>query len=126
MRPRSQKNLETLATAESRCAATHPAWCDRARCSANPASQANGCRPGVGGEHRCAPVWLDLTCASRLPGSGGEACLTEAVAPWPCSTDLPGRVGNDEVFVSVEYAARVLSALYVLANAAGAGRGDRR
>ena len=34
----------------------HPAWCDRSRCTADPASQANGYRPGIGGEHMSAPI----------------------------------------------------------------------
>ncbi len=107
---------------ETPCGATHPAWCDRTRCTANPARQANGHRPGEGGQHRSAPVRLDLTCAFPLPANAGEAYLTEAIAPWPCSTYLHIRTGEDEVFMPVEYAAPVLSALMMLAAAAEAAR----
>ncbi len=74
----------------------------RTRCTANPARQANGYRPGEGGQHRSAPVRLDLTCAFPLPANASEAYLTEAVAPWPCSTYLHIRTGEDEVFMPVD------------------------
>lgn len=61
-----------------------PAWCDRTRCTADPANQANGYRTGAGGEHRSAPVPLNLTTAMWLPVRDGTAWLTEACAPWPC------------------------------------------
>lgn len=98
----------------TRRANRHPARCDRSRCTADPASQANGYRPGVGGEHRSAPVPLDLTCAMWLPSRAGEAWLTEAVAPWPCSTYLRIRVGDAEMAMAVEGARPVLSALAML------------
>ncbi|MDG4798831.1 hypothetical protein [Micromonospora sp. WMMD1082] len=107
----SQKNLGPVETTPDQ---GHPAWCDRAGCTANPASQANGYRAGVGGEHRSAPLRLDLSCAFPLPKPAGEAYLTEAVAPWPCSTYLRIRVGDAEVSISVERAAPVLSALHML------------
>lgn len=95
----------------------HPAWCDRSRCTANPSGQANGYRSGLGGEHRSAPVPLDLTCAMWLPGHAGEAWLTEAVAPWPCATYLHIRAGDAETAMAIEDARPVLSALAMLAAA---------
>ncbi|MFY1673164.1 hypothetical protein ACN27G_24895 [Plantactinospora sp. WMMB334] len=60
---------------------------------------------------------LDLAAAFPLPKPAGEAYLTEAVAPWPCSTYLRIRVGDAEVAMPVEQAASVLSALGMLAAA---------
>src|SRR5262249_37089889 len=71
---------------------------DRTRCTATPANEANGSRPA------------------------GEAYLTEAVAPWPCSTYLHIRAGEDEISMPVEYAAPVLSAPMTLTAAAEAAR----
>jgi hypothetical protein len=121
MNEKSQSDHGSPVSAEIRCAATHPAWCDRVRCTADLASQAAGYRAGVGGEHRSAQVPLDLTCAMWLPGRAGEACLTQAVAPWPCSTYLRVCVADAEVSMPVEYAALVLSALLALAMAGQAG-----
>lgn len=92
----------------------HPGWCDRSRCTANPASQANGYWPGVGGEHRSAPVLLDLNSAFPLPEPTGEAYLSEAVAPWLCATYLRLRVGDAELSIPVEQAAPLLSVLRAL------------
>jgi hypothetical protein len=104
----------------SPAAIVHPAWCVGAWCTANPGSHANGYRPGEDGGHRSAPVPLDLRCAFPLPANAGETYLTEAVAPWPCSTCLHIRVGDREVSMPVEYAAPVLSALMMLTAAAEA------
>jgi hypothetical protein len=120
MSEKSQSDHGSLVSAGNRCTATHPAWCDRVRCTADPASQAAGYRAGVGGERQSAPVRLDLTCASWLPGRAGEAWLTQAVAPWPCSY-LHVRVADAEVSMPVEYAAPHLSALLMLAMAGRAG-----
>ena len=92
----------------------HPAWCDRTRCTADPASQAGGYRPGVGGEHRSAPVPLNLSTAMWLPVRDGTAWLSEACAPWPCSPYLRVQVGDVELSMSVDYAAPVLDALSTL------------
>lgn len=122
MNVKSQKDLEALTATETRCAIRHPAWWDRAR-TANSAGQANGYRPGEGGEHRSAPVPLDLTCTFPLPSNAGEAYLTEAVAPRLCSTYLHDWVDDGEVAMPAGYAAQVLSALYMLTAADEAGRG---
>jgi hypothetical protein len=121
MSEKSQIDHGSLVSAQNRCATTHPAWCDRTRCTADPASQAAGYRPGVGGEHRSAPVPLDLTCAFPVPARAGEACLTQAVSPWPCSTYLRVRVADVELSMPVEYAAPQVSALLLLARAGQAG-----
>jgi hypothetical protein len=95
-------------------AAGHPAWCDRSRCTADPASQANGYRPDIGGEHRSAPVPLNLTTAMWLPVRDGTAWLSEACAPWPCAVFLRVQVGDEELSMSADYAAPVLDALSTL------------
>lgn len=43
----------------------HPAWCDRSRCTADPASQANGYRPAIGGEHKPGRVRGPLQLLQR-------------------------------------------------------------
>ena len=91
----------------------HPAWCDRTRCTADPASQANGYAPGVGGEHRSAPIPLDLT-TTMLPIREGTAWLSEACAPWRCSVFLRVQVGDVELSMAGNYAAPVLDALSAL------------
>ncbi len=112
---------DTSARAESRpcsapdsCAQTHPVWCDHTRCTADPASQAHGYRPGVGGEHRSTPVPLNLTTAMGLPVRDGTAWLSEACAPWPCAVFLRVQVGDVELSMSADYAAPVLDALSTL------------
>src|SRR5262245_2516620 len=121
MNEKSQNDHGSLVPAGNRCAATHPAWCDHARCTADPVSQADGYRAGAGGEHRSAPVPLDLTCAMLLPGRAGEAWLTQAVAPWPCSTYLRVRIADAELSMPVEHAVTQISALLRLVMAGQAG-----
>jgi hypothetical protein len=100
--------------------ATHPAWCDPIRCTANPASQADGYRSGVGGEHRSVPIPLDLTTAMWLPVRDGTAWLTQACAPWECAVFLRVQVGDLELSMSADYAAPVLDTLStLLASATG-------
>jgi len=111
MSVRSQDNSASTARSENRCATSHPAWCDRDRCTADPACQARGYRPGAGGEHRSAPVPLDLSYAMWGPGLSGEAYLTESVAPWRCSTYLHIRAGDTRIAMAVDKAAPVFSAL---------------
>jgi hypothetical protein len=101
-------------SAPNPCAQTHPAWCDPMRCTADPASQAHGYRPGFGGEHRSAPVPLNLTTAMWLPVRDGTAWLSEACAPWPCAVFLRVLVGDLELSVSADYAAPALDALSTL------------
>ena len=91
-----------------------PAWCDRTQCTTEPASQANGYRPGVGGEHRSAPIQLNLTTATWLPVRDGTAWLSKACAPWPCSPYLRVQVGDVELSMPADYAAPVLDALSTL------------
>jgi hypothetical protein len=119
MRPKRQNDLEVMMATENRCAVRHPAWCDRTRCTANPAATTGaGYRPASAGQHQSAPIPLDLTCAFPLQGDAGETYVTEAVAPWPCSTYLHVRVRDADVSMPAEYAARVLSALNMLTVAA--------
>ncbi|QOC95410.1 hypothetical protein [Micromonospora craniellae] len=92
----------------------HPAWCDRSRCTADPTSQAGGYRPGAGGEHRSAPIPLNLTTAVWLPARDGTAWLSEACAPWPCAVFLCVQVGEVELFMPADSAAPVLDALSTL------------
>ena len=105
------------------CEPTHPAWCDLARCTADPGSQANGYRAGVGGEHRCAPVPLNLTTATWLPSRQGTAWLSEACAPWPCAVFLNIQVGDLELSMSADYAAPVLDVLSTLLASAATAEG---
>jgi hypothetical protein len=91
----------------------HPAWCDRSRCTADPASQAGRYRPDAEGEHRSAPLPLNLTTA-MLPVRDGTAWLSEACAPWPCAVFLRVLVGDVELSMSADYAAPVLDALSTL------------
>ena len=95
-------------------AARHPGWCDPTRCTADPASQANGYRSGVGGEHRSAPISLDLTTAFWLPVRDGTAWLTEAYAPWPCDAYLRVQVGEEELSMPADHTWRVIDALSTL------------
>ena len=92
----------------------HPAWCDHTRCTADPASQAEGYRPAAGGEHRSAPIPLNLTTAVRLPVRDGTAWLTEACAPWPCEPFLRLRVGDAYQSMPADHARRVIDALSTL------------
>jgi hypothetical protein len=92
----------------------HPPWCDRPRCTADPASQANGYRSGVGGEHRSAPVPLNLATGQWLPVRAGTAWLTQACAPWPCEPYLRVQVGDMHLSMPADNARRVLDALSTL------------
>ena len=103
----------------------HPAWCDRTRCTADPASQAGGYLPDAGGEHRSAPIPLNLTTA-MLPVRDGTAWLSEACAPWPCAVFLRAHVGDVELSMSADYAAPVLDALSALLASAGTPEGVTR
>jgi hypothetical protein len=118
MTEKSQNCRDGVFPAQAPCPPTaparHPVWCDPTRCSADPASQAGGYRPGVGGEHRSAPIPLNLTTAQWLPGPDGTAWLTEACAPWQCAVFLRVQVDNLELPMSADYAAPVLDALSTL------------
>jgi hypothetical protein len=92
----------------------HPEWCDRSRCTADPASQADGYLPAGGGEHRSAPIQLNLTTAMWLPARDATAWLTEACAPWPCDVFLRIEVGETELSMSADYARPVIDALSAL------------
>jgi hypothetical protein len=98
----------------SHCTPAHPVWCDFARCTADPASQADGYRPGVGGEHRSAPVPLNLTTAMWLSVRDGTAWLSQACAPWECAVFLCVQVGDLELSMSADYAEPLLNALVTL------------
>lgn len=102
----------------------HPTWCDRTRCTANPAATTgNGYRATTAGQHQSAPIRLDLTTVIALPPRISEAYLTEAVAPWPCETYLRLRHGDAEIAMTASDAARALSALRLLtATAEAEGR----
>jgi len=71
----------------------HPAWCDRALCTA-PAEQPAEMNAQAGWHHVSAPVPLGLRTAGSLvlPASDGggtvTAQLAQAVAPWRCETYL--------------------------------------
>ena len=110
----TQEHLNPQAQPATTCRADrHPAWCDRSRCTADPASQAGGYRPDAGGEHRSSPVPLNLTTA-MLPVRDGTAWLSEACAPWPCAVYLRVQVGDVELSMSADYAAPLIDALSAL------------
>src|SRR5262249_1380491 len=93
----------------------HPAWCDVTRCTAAPASQANGYRPGVGGEHRSALIPINLPPITAPPVRGpATGWLTQGCAPWSCHIFLWMRVGELELSISVDYAKPALDALVTL------------
>jgi hypothetical protein len=95
----------------------HPAWCDRTRCTADAAGQANGYRSDVRGEHRSALIRLNLTTA-LLPVRDGTAWLTEACVPWPCDAFLRVQIGDVELSMSADYATPLLDALLPLLTSA--------
>lgn len=89
-------------------------WCDPARCTADTASQADGYRSDLAGEHRSAPIPLNLTTAIGVPARDGAAWLSEACAPWPCDVYLRVQVGDAELSLQAGYATPVLDALSTL------------
>jgi hypothetical protein len=115
---RSQSDHNHVYAAQDLCAsadaARHPAWCDPNLCTADPASQTNGYRPGVGGEHRSAPIPLDPTRASTLPSRVATVWLSEACAPWRCDVHLRVHIGDFEFSMSADYANQVLEDLSTL------------
>jgi hypothetical protein len=96
----------------------HPAWCDPKRCTGKPAATTRDGYRAVGavgaGEHRSAPVPLDLAAAWLLPDRSGSAYLSQGVAPWTCSTYLRVEVGAAAVALPVDAAQPVLAALSAL------------
>ncbi len=118
MSEKCQKDLEGISAAQPASTpaapANHPASCDRTRCTANPASQANGYRPSVGGEHQSVPIRLNLTTAIWLPVRDGTARLSQACAPWECAVYLRVQFGDVELSMPAEDATPVLDALSTL------------
>jgi hypothetical protein len=97
----------------------HPAWCDLTRCTADPVSQADGYRSGVGGEHRSAAIPVDLRGAFCLPVREAAVWLSEACAPWRCATYLRIGFGETELSMPIENGLPALDALAaMLASAA--------
>jgi hypothetical protein len=84
----------------------HPPSCNRSRCTADPASQANGYQPDLGGEHRSAPVPLNLATGQWLPIRDGTAWLSEACASWPREPYLRVQVGGTHLSMPVGDACR--------------------
>jgi|GEM_PF-5347992 len=103
-------------------AVAHPTWCDPAWCTADPAAvTAAGYRAGSGGQHRSAPIRLDLGGAVWLPAPEGTACLTESVAPWSCAPFLRVQVGAADLSMPADLAGPVLLALSALTGLARVG-----
>jgi hypothetical protein len=123
-RAQEQRNPHPQLTQTGR-AADHPAWCDLTRCTADPASQANGYRSD-GGEHRSAPVAVSLAAAVLLPVRDGTAWLSEACAPWTCDTYLRVQVGDVHLSMPAENARRVLADLSALLCRAPSAEGVTR
>lgn len=112
-RAQEQRNPEPQPTQTGRTE-EHPMWCDPTRCTADPASQADGFRSDLGGEHRSAPVPVRLTSAVLLPVRDGTAWLTSACAPWTCDTYLRVQVGDVHLSMPAADARRVLADLSAL------------
>jgi hypothetical protein len=104
-------------------AVRHPAWCDPTRCTADPASQTDGYRSDLGGEHRSAPVPVRLTSSVLLPVRDGTAWLSKACAPWTCATYLLVQVGDLHLSMPVADARRVLADLSALLGLAATAEG---
>lgn len=115
---RSQSDNDCVSPAQngygSAETARHPAWCDPALCTADPASQTDGYPAEPGGEHRSAPIPLNLTTAFMLPAREGRAWLTEACAPWCCAVYLRIQVGDLELSLAADYAGQVIAGLSTL------------
>ena len=102
----------------------HPSWCEPALCTADPTGTSmDGYRAGAGGQHRSAPVPLDLRSAMWPPARTGTAYLTESVAPWKCSVYLRIQVGDTELSMTVDHVSPVLDALSALVATARAVEG---
>ncbi|MEV6926734.1 hypothetical protein AB0M46_19825 [Dactylosporangium sp. NPDC051485] len=113
------KSQGTFTTTETTPDQAHPAWCDHTRCTADPATQASGYRSGIGGEHRSADLPLNLRAGMWPIPPRAVAFLTEAVAPWRCSTYLRITVeGDTELSMPVDNAAPLLAALSALVGSA--------
>jgi len=91
---------------------THPGWCDPAVCTAVAASGVlDSWLAGGGGQHRSAPIPVDLTGAIRLPQQTGTAYLTAAAAPWQRRPYRHLQLGSAELCLPTEAAGPVLAAL---------------
>ena len=121
-RAQQQRNLQPQPAQTGR-SDDHPAWCDPIRCTADPASQTDGYRSDLGGEHRSAPVPVRLTAAVLLPVRDGTAWLTSACAPWTCATYLRVQVGDVHLSMPVADARRVLADLSALLSLASTAEG---
>lgn len=99
----------------------HPAWCDRALCTA-PAEQPT--EYGPRGHHLSALVELDIQdvrTGGMVPVGEVTAQLRQEVALWPCEPDVRitfGSYGDDGMDLTVIQAAAAAAALGELAAAA--------
>ncbi|MBO3737987.1 hypothetical protein [Actinoplanes flavus] len=108
----SENRQDLSPTAKTAPDQQHPAWCDPSRCTAEPSTQADGYRSGVGGEHRSADLPLAVRPAVWPTPDRIEAFLTEAIAPWRCATFLRIMADGEEVAsIPAESAAPILAAL---------------
>jgi hypothetical protein len=84
------------------------------RCTADPASQTDGYRSDLGGEHQSAPAPVRLGAAVLSPVRDGTAWLSEACAPWTCATYLRVQLGDLHLSMPADDARRVLADLSAL------------
>jgi hypothetical protein len=89
-------------------------WREPVRCTADPASQGNGYQPGVGGQHRPAPIPLNLTHGPLAARPARDGLAVKLCAPWRCATYLRWQVGDTKLAMPVDYAAPVLDAFSTL------------
>jgi len=102
----------------------HPAGCDPAGCTAVAASAVLGSYlAGSGGQHRSAPIPVDLSEAVWLPQRIGAGYLTGAAAPWRGTPCLHVRLGQAELSLPSDAAGPVLAALSGLVASARCGAG---
>jgi hypothetical protein len=112
----SEKSRDEFTTPETGPEQRHPTWCDRSRCTADPASQADGYRSAAGGQHRSADLPVAVRATVWPTPDRIEAYLTEAIAPWRCATFLHiAADGMEIVSMPVESATPILAALSGLA-----------
>lgn len=92
----------------------HPAWCNPARCDADPAAATiAGYSAGTPGAHRSAAVPLDLRAVwPRVDGAAVE--LYQAVAPWPTAVYLNVRADDASASLPVPDARAYLSTVTAL------------
>ena len=76
----------------------HPAWCDPAHCTGDPAETADTSNGVNSGEHRSAPIPLTLPGVFWQEGPAKPVIvfLSQAITPWTCEVFLRVGVGSGQ------------------------------